>query len=79
MKIGPFQITRWISVENKLPEVTKSGEEDIVIVTGYDNGVRYVFWASVYAYGKEDEVFSVPGWSKMNVTHWMPLPDPPKQ
>jgi hypothetical protein len=67
----------WIKCSDKLPEYT--GDEQIVIVSGLDDfGERYVYWAEAYAYGENDSVFSVPGWSDMNVTHWMPLPNPPK-
>jgi hypothetical protein len=71
----------WISVKDKLPKYTKKGTY-IVIVSGIENGKRYVHYAEVHAYGKEDkaeDIFSIPGWSKMNVTHWMPLPTPPKR
>ena len=45
-----------------------------------DEGKRYVYYAEVHAYGKKEtahEIFSVPGWCDMNVTHWMPWPEPP--
>jgi len=69
----------WISVKHKLPEY-KDGETQTVIVSGIENGKRYVHYAEIYAYGKKelaDEIFTVPGWSKMNVTHWMYLPPAP--
>ena len=70
---------KWISVKDKLPEPPDNLDELIVVVSGIDdNEERYVHWAAVYAYGKDHEVFSIPGWSQMNVTHWMPLPEPPK-
>ena len=68
----------WISVKDRLPDYKKE-EEQILIVSGIeDDGSRYVYWAQAYAYGKDDNVFTVPGWSQMNVTHWMPLPKPPE-
>ena len=69
----------WISIKEKLPEY-KKGTTQIVIVSGIEDGERYVYYAEIHAYGKKktaDNIFSVPGWSRMNVTHWMPLPEPP--
>lgn len=69
----------WISVKEKLPEY-KSGAYQIVIVSGIEDGQRYVYYAEIYTHGKTETaegIFSVPGWSTMNVTHWMPLPEPP--
>lgn len=71
----------WISVKEKLPKY-KLGNISVVIVTGIEDGKRYVYYAEIHAYGEKktaDEIFSVPGWSKMNVTHWMPLPKPPRK
>ena len=69
---------KWISVNDELPE-RKRG---IVIVSGIEYDERYVSWAETHAYGikeKAEDIFSIPGWSQMNVTHWMPLPKPPKE
>jgi hypothetical protein len=75
---------KWISVKEKLPLFIE-GKEQIVIVSGIreeemPENERYVYWAVAHAYGEEkgNKIFSVPGWSKMNVTHWTPLPEPPK-
>jgi len=71
---------QWISVKYKLPEYDPNNDKP-VIVSGIDEGGRYVYYAHVHEYGKEetsDKIFSIPGWSEMNVTHWMPLPEPPK-
>lgn len=71
----------WISVKDKLPEY-KKGCTQIVIVSGYEDGEKYVHYAEIHAYGKSIEssdIFSIPGWSDMNVTHWMPLPDKPTE
>jgi hypothetical protein len=69
----------WINVKERLPEY-KEGTTEIVIVSGIEDNERYVFYAEIHAYGKKEkaeDIFSVPGWKKMNVTHWMPLPEPP--
>ena len=70
----------WIDVNERLPKYEK-GEIEIVLVSGIEREERYVYYAETHAYGEEhkkEDVFSIPGWSKMNVTHWMPLPNPPK-
>ena len=65
---------KWIAVEDALP--TRGVEEHVVMVAGHEDGRRYYYWASVYPYGRKatDEVFAVPGWSQMNVTHWAEIP-----
>lgn len=71
--------SEWISVKDRLPQY-KEGEWQTVVVSGIDEGKRYVYYAEVHAYGKKEtaqEIFSVPGWCDMNVTHWMPWPEPP--
>jgi hypothetical protein len=70
---------KWISVGERLPEYIHG--EQVVLVAGYEHGERYVSYAEVHAYGKKEkaeDMFSIPGWSQMHVTHWMPLPEPPK-
>lgn len=72
----------WISIKKSFPPY-KKGEEQIFIVAGIDDmGKGYVYWAEAYAYGYTDDperVFSVPGWSRMGVTHWMALPNHPDE
>ena len=72
---------KWISIKDKLPEY-KKGEEQIFIVAGIDpyDSNKYVHWAEAYAYGytaDSDRIFSIPGWRRMGVTHYMPLPNHP--
>lgn len=72
----------WISVKDRLPEYNTKRQNEIVIVSGFEDGERYVHYAEPHAYGKKEkaeDIFTVPGWSKMNVTHWMPLPEPPTE
>lgn len=62
---------KWISVEDTLPEPKKKVLlycKPIGITTGYYWGIGH------------DNVPSDPcnGWCLMNVTHWMPLIDPPE-
>ena len=73
---------KWISVKDRLPEYQGFGKPQTVIVSGIDDEKRYVFYAECHSYGEKktaEEIFSIPGWSRMNVTHWMPFPEPPKE
>ena len=74
---------KWVSIKDSVPKYLP-GKEQLFIVSGIDEDFnkRYVYWAQAYAYGDTDDrerIFSVPGWSKMNVTHWMQLPEPPEE
>lgn len=64
---------QWISVEDKLPEIYSN-----VIIYG-----RYTADCplSVYAadYNPKNKLFRCDYIKSKNVTHWMPLPNPPKQ
>jgi len=73
----------WISIKKSFPPYEK-GEGRIYIVAGVDpyDGNKYVHWAEAYAYGNTkdpERVFSIPGWSRMGVTHWMALPNHPDE
>jgi len=66
---------RWISVEDELPE----RDEDVLILTPQNlvhiAAYKYRNWQTkvhVFASG-------IDGYSWNNVTHWMPLPAPPKK
>lgn len=65
---------RWISVEDELPPTSDKDDEsdDYLIVDSYgDKNVGY--------YNKMDKLwFSCDG-NILYVTHWMPLPAPPKK
>lgn len=56
---------RWIPVTERLPE---RGQEVVVFSGGVLKGdvFAYLFWNKDYA-----------SWA--NITHWMPLPEPPKE
>ena len=66
----------WISVEERLPEMYEDGSADIVLVT---DG-QFIHMA---AYSNEKWYFAECGEMKepmfYKVTHWMPLPEPPKE
>lgn len=77
VELKGHQDTNWISVKDRLPKYQGRGKNDIVIVSVFDQfNEHIVYYAAIYAYGKSNEVFSVPGWGNMDVTHWMPLPKP---
>ncbi len=71
----------WISVEDRLPEPNKpyinvDGHRVVnatkeLIVCGHDNGV----WVDYF----DDEDLNEERLLELGVTHWMPLPEPPKQ
>ncbi len=63
----------WISVEDKLPEVIidKNGRCNCVLIykkDGFDCGSDFQVWNTEY--------FNI---NPFEITHWMPLPDPPKE
>lgn len=63
--IPPADVGRWISVDERLPE-----DDHTVLVWSHRNSKEYF---NVYDHGK---------WVIMeteDITHWMPLPEPPKE
>ena len=81
----------WISVEDRLPEIQEGEDEhgwplhdaETYIVYGVLNGERKVTWATWMR-----DMSGVPRWVSgegyacgvarlTDVSHWMPLPDPP--
>ena len=67
---------RWISVEERLPEAHADGSVDAELVTDGE----FIHMA-YYAHGQwifcESGEMKEPMWN--TVTHWMPLPEPPKE
>ena len=64
---------KWISVEERLPNV---GEK--VMVCGVKNGMQVGTFRGISRHGKNRKWL----WKKdtiLEVTHWMPLPEPPKE
>lgn len=64
---------KWISVEERLPNV---GEK--VMVCGVKNGMQVGAFRGISRLGKNRKWL----WKKdtiLEVTHWMPLPEPPKE
>lgn len=64
-------VQEWISVKDRLPE-----NGDVVLCFMEFGEQRILQWDSVSSwwlgYGHGDD------WQKADVTHWMPLPKPPK-
>lgn len=65
-------MNKWISVEDRLPEPSES----ISYLVWVDGRPDYVgYWQlSYFNYEDGDE----PEWDYLDVTHWMPLPEPPE-
>ena len=58
-----YTASNWISVEDKLPEPYTM----VLVYTGYKT-IDMIFYSEIS------------GWNRCpNVTHWMPLPQPPKR
>ena len=54
---------QWISVKDRLPEL---GSTCLIVTTKKEEGISIAWAEKAY-------------WSKWDVTHWMPLPQPPKE
>ena len=80
-------VPRWISVEERLPE---KDQEVLLIAHGWESQSMYIgclhneeaetSWLTGIT-SKESE-WSISGWSYLRapeVTHWMPMPEPPKE
>ena len=65
----PVYMNKWISVKNGLPEI-----KGYYLVCYYDSYFDSYGIDIVYFRGKSQ-------WAKCNkyITHWMPLPEPPKE
>ena len=70
------QIPKWISVEERLPE--KQGDYVVLYSFGETNVQRF---AGVMHFIRYDERphFENDGLYGLHVTHWMSLPEPPKE
>ncbi len=68
-------MNEWISVEDRLPDVPKDDYMSDYVLT-YDKkaGIWVAFFCSSGYWCEARECVSFE-----NVTHWMPLPEPPKE
>lgn len=67
--------SKWISVEDRLPELEKYKLSKLVLAWIPDHGRCF---ALRYDNGKGEQWFSG-GVEQPDITHWMPLPEPPKE
>jgi len=66
-------MSNWISVNDKLP---KDGV-DVLACSRFEDLQTIKIYCYSKELGKWHESAS-PGWPADNITHWMPLPDPPE-
>nr|DAQ76224.1 MAG TPA: Protein of unknown function (DUF551) [Bacteriophage sp.] len=68
----------WISVKDRLPEIY---EDVLVIASG--NPRKNITLSAAYCFGYISRdgwvIEEYPEWENAYVTHWMMLPDPPKE
>ena len=68
-------VHEWISVDDRLPEYSNDGFADAVLVTdGFVQHMAY-FVGREWRFAESGEI-KEPMWYR--ITHWMPLPNPPK-
>lgn len=70
---------QWIDVKDRLPAT-----DEAVLVIASGNPMPNITFDGAYvlaSYFSEDGwiINEYPEWEAANVTHWMPLPDPPKE
>lgn len=63
--------TKWISVKERLPRYA----ERVIL---YDSNHRVIYTGIRESTGANGEVFTETMEYSRRVTHWMPLPEPPK-
>ena len=78
---------RWISVDERLPE--KSGQYLTYEDWGYGCSIDMAYWTDSYRDKREVEMYGRALWYRYDseygdyeircITHWMPLPEPPKE
>ena len=78
MGMEALERTRWIPCGERLPE---SNLEVLVIVSGKVENITLVNSVEIGDFDRDEgwilEMW--PGWEDPNVTHWMPLPELPKE
>ena len=78
--IEEIKARRWISVKDRLPE--KLNENNQVYLTeqviGFGDECAYVGQFKVYKYDGLMTFFDGENF-RSDITHWMPLPEPPKE
>lgn len=78
MGMEALKRTRWIPCSERLPE---SDQEVLVIVSGKAGNITLVDSVEIGNFDRDEgwilEMW--PEWEDLNVTHWMPMPEPPKE
>ena len=70
------QESQWVSVDDRLPEFNNRGYSEAVLTADYDGRV----WAGYCNASRTDKWRWEDGEHPLiGVTHWMPLPSPPKE
>ena len=78
----------WISVKDRFPEINEKSQSSVDVLISCSDGIlvaRVIFYKAM-GYKKEDTYY----WSEQSTgcgccaasiepTHWMPLPEPPKE
>lgn len=63
---------KWISVEDELPSIY----QQVLVYSFYEDGGRAMF---IEFYNGKRGFRGINNYKDKSVTHWMPLPKPPKQ
>lgn len=74
-------VDRWISVNDRLPETNAIGIAHILAYDKYEGVVKADFLdeSANYLYGSNIFQISNTSTQLYKVTHWQPLPEPPKE
>ena len=68
------QLSRWIPVEERLPELQNWGASTVVLGLIKSENKPYDLTLCFYC---DNGIWSMPG-RYVAITHWMPLPEPPE-
>ena len=73
-------LSPWISVEERLPEPEHKGKSlsADVLVLSLDNGVSLGYYSITSGWYDYQDGDGISRSSITEITHWMPLPEPPK-
>lgn len=70
LAIDLLERTRWIPVSERLPEI----ETEVIVFSGLLMWIAFLTKEKVWEIVGHDETYD-----QSLVTHWMPLPEPPKE
>lgn len=72
------QVSRWIPVEERLPECA---DENVLVIVNGEHGITTFYDAYMLANYYPSEGWLIDGyedWETPNVSFWLPLPEPPE-